>query len=88
MTSDKIKDRIFGKEGFERLKKLRGESLVVREHKGRALRFLNDAGDCKGLPAARDAEQHLILCSITQAAHERIYRLLLIARLIVGFDIT
>ena len=58
----------------------------MRQHERRPLRLLDDAGDGESLAAAGDAEQHLILRAVVEAAHQRFDRLRLVAlRLIFRF---
>ncbi len=44
------------------------------EHERRALRPLDHAGDRKGLAAAGDSQQHLILRAVVQTVHEGLDR--------------
>ena len=60
------------------------EDLVVCEHERRPLDALDDLGHRVRLSGAGHAEQHLLVNAVFQALHERIDRLRLVARRLIG----
>ena len=63
---DEIFDCIIWEEAFELRIKLRGQGLIRRHNKGRALGLFNDLRHCECFTGARNAQQDLI-------AFDRIY---------------
>ncbi len=59
-----------GKNDLEFVIELRGEGLVVRQHQRRAADLFDQLGHGEGLAGAGDAEQHLMLFAVADAARQ------------------
>ena len=55
VVGDEVLDRVIGEELLELVVELRGQGLVVRENKRRAIGLLDDLGHGEGLARAGDA---------------------------------
>ena len=80
VIGDKILDRVLRKKCLEFLIKLGRKRLVMGQNKRRPLDLLDHVRDRERLAAARDAEQHLVLCAVVQALNQLLDRLRLVTR--------
>ena len=78
-----VRDEILHGVIREKLAKLRAQlrrkGLIVRQNERRAVELFDNARHGEGLARAGDAEQNLLIESVFDAAHERLYGLRLIA---------
>ena len=87
VVTDKILDRVVGKETLELAVELRGQRLVRRQDEGGALRRLDHLGHGVGLAGAGDAEQNLRTVVARDALDQLSDRGGLVAlRLVFGLD--
>ena len=84
VVGDKILHGVVREKLLELAAQLRREDLVVREHERRPLHTLDDLGHRVRLAGAGHAEQHLLVNAVFHALRERVDRLGLIARRLVG----
>ena len=85
---DEVLDRVVRKEALELVIELRRQRLVVRQNEGRTVDLGDDLGHGKGLAGAGDAQQHLVLLALEQAARElRNRRDLIALRLILRLQL-
>ena len=75
----KVLDRVIREKLTELRAQLRGEGLVMRKNERWAVEPFYNACHRKGLARARNAEEHLLIKAVFDAAHERLYGLRLIA---------
>ena len=86
VIGDKILDRIVREERLELVVELRRQGLVMRQDQRGAIQLLDDLGHREGLARSGDAEQHLVLVAVQNAARQRLDRLPLISLRLVGTD--
>ena len=79
VIGDEIFDRVVGEERLELAVELRGQRLVRRQDKGRALRRLDHLRHGEGLTRAGDAKQHLGAVVAPHAFDQFLDRLRLVA---------
>ncbi len=72
VIADEVLDGVAGEERFEFVIELRGQRLVVGQDQRRAARFLDHLGHGEGFAGAGDAQQHLVLFAVEQAAEKLI----------------
>ncbi len=70
VIADEIFDGVIGKERFEFVEELGGESFVVSQDDGRAVQFFDDLGHRERFARAGDAEQNLVAVSAADALQE------------------
>ena len=75
----KILHRVFGKELLELAAELGRQGLVMGQHQGGPVQPGDDVGHGKGLAAAGDAQQHLLINAVLNAGHQAVYGLRLVA---------
>ena len=80
VVRDEILDRVVREELLELVVELRGEGLVRRHHERRTIQSLDHAGDREGLPAARHAEQRLVVVAALHPRAQLVDRRGLVAR--------
>lgn len=80
VVGDEVLDGVIGEKLAELRAQLRGERFIVRKNERRTVHALDNACHREGLAGARDAEEHLLVKSVFYPAHERFYRLGLVAR--------
>src|SRR5690606_1958406 len=78
-VTNEIANGIVGKKLLELAVKLRGQSLVMREHECRPLQLLNDIRHRERLTGTGDAHQHLLAFPFAQSFYELANRFGLIA---------
>ena len=84
VVGDEILHGVVREKLLELAAQLRREDLVVREHERRPLDALDDLGHRVRLAGAGHAEQHLLVDAVFQPLHERVDRLGLVARRLIG----
>ena len=80
VVADEVLDRVVREELLELGRELRGQRLVVGDHKGRPLDSFYNAGHRERLAAAGDAHQGLVAHAVVDTPGEPVDRLGLIAR--------
>ena len=81
-----VLDRVVREEGLELVIELRRQRLVVGQDQRRPVHLLDDLGHGERLARAGDAEQHLVLVAVVDAAGERLDGASLIALRFVRAD--
>ena len=84
VVRDEILHGVVREKLLELAAQLRRENFVVREHERRPLHTLDDLGHRVRLAGAGHAEQHLLVDAVFQPLHERVDRLGLVARRLIG----